>query len=271
MKKTKFLLVDNFEIALSGDSEKEYISLTDVCRKVGNDKLIDKWLRNQKTIEFLGVWEKINNPNFKLPEFGGFVSDSGSNTFNLSPKKWIESTAAIGITSKSGRYGGTYAHKDIAFEFCMWISAEFKFLVIKEFQRLKENEAAAQPWKNKRLLASANYRLQTDAIQENIIPFEDRPAGFIFASEADLINSAVFGMTAGEWEKKNQDLASKGQNMRDAADIYQLMVVANMESINSMLITKMIPREQRELQIFSEAKRQLQTFYKNEINKISNF
>lgn len=271
MKKTKFLLVDNFEIALSGEIENEYISLTDICRKLQNEYLIDNWIRNQKTIEFLSVWEKINNPNFKPVDFDGFREDSDNKKTRVTVKRWISETAAEGIISRSGRYGGTYAHKDIAFEFCMWISAEFKFLVIKEFQRLKEKEIAAAPWKHKRLLASSNYRLQTDAIQENIIPYENKPAGLIYASEADLINIAVFGNTAGEWEKENPKLYAAGQNMRDNADIYQLIVVANMEALNSMLIAKLIPKEQRELQIFSEAKRQLQTFYKNEIKKIPNF
>ncbi len=227
--------------------QDEYISLTDIAKyKNPQDanEIIRNWLRNRNTIEFLGIWEKIHNDNFKPVEFDGFRKEAGLNSFTLSTQKWVETTNAIGLVAKSGRYGGTYAHKDIAFEFAAWISVEFKIYLIKEFQRLKEEEQKQLGWDIKRNLTKINYRIHTDAIKENLIPKQlvQAQISYVYASEADILNVALFGMTAKQWSEANPNL--KG-NIRDYADVYQLVCLANLESLNAHFINENIPQEQR--------------------------
>ncbi|MCK5241877.1 KilA-N domain-containing protein [bacterium] len=208
------------DITIVSQKEEDYICITDIARYKNADRtddLIRNWLRNRNTIEFLGIWEQLNNSNFKPVEFDGFKKQAGLNSFTLTPSQWIEKTKAIGITSKAGRYGGTYAHKDIAFEFASWISVEFKLYLIKEFQRLKESEQKQLGWDIKRNLAKINYRIHTDAIKENLIPKElsKQQINQVYASEADVLNMALFGMTAKEWRGPNSD---KKGNIRDYAN-----------------------------------------------------
>ncbi|MFD1631256.1 KilA-N domain-containing protein [Pseudopedobacter beijingensis] len=210
------------------------------------DSIIQNWMRNRNTIELLGFWETIYNPDFKPLEFEGFKKQAGLNSFVMTPKRWIENTNAIGIVSKAGRYGGTFAHKDIALEFASWISIEFKLFVIKEFQRLKDNESnrTQLEWNLQRTLAKVNYRIHTDAIKENLIPKEitKQQITFVYANEADLLNVALFGKTAKEWREQNPE--AKG-NIRDEATIEQLVVLSNMESINALLIGKNFSQSER--------------------------
>lgn len=231
-------------------SEDDYISLTDIARHRNPEfpaDVIKNWMRLRSTIEFLGLWESLNNPNFKVVDFDQFKTDAGSNSFVLSPQKWIKSTNAIGLISKSGRYGGgTYAHKDIAFEFASWLSPEFKLYIIKDYQRLKEDEGhrLALDWNVKRILASTNYRIHTDAIKDNLIPPElpKGQQGFIYADEADVLNVALFGKTAKQWKTENP--GAKG-NMRDYATIEQLLVLTNLENINALLIQRGVSQQDR--------------------------
>jgi hypothetical protein len=242
------IVVQNQEVSII---KNEYISLTDIAKNKNRDEpkdVVKNWLRNKNTIEFLGLWERINNPNFKGVEFDTFKNEAGLNSFTLSPTKWAEKTNAIGIVTKAGRYGGTYAHKDIAFEFASWISAEFKLFLIKEFQRLKEDEIEKQQlgWDIKRTIVKMNYHIHTDAIKNNLIPpnISKNKISFIYATEADLLNIALFGVTAKEWEEKNSD---KEGNMRDYATSEQLVVLANLESLNSEFIKeKLLPKERLE-------------------------
>lgn len=231
-------------------SEDDYISLTDIARHRNPEfpaDVVKNWLRLRSTIEFLGLWEQLNNPNFKLVDFDQFRNDAGSNAFVMSPQKWIKSTDAIGLVSKSGRYGGgTYAHKDIAFEFASWLSPEFKLYIIKDYQRLKEDEGhrLALDWNVKRILASANYRIHTDAIKDNLIlPDLPKPQqGYVYADEADVLNVALFGKTAKQWRAENPGV--KG-NMRDYATIEQLLVLTNLENLNAFLIGQNVPQHER--------------------------
>ena len=235
-------------IRVSSTSEADYISLTDIAKYRSDDPaaVIQNWLRNRNTIEFVGLWEKLNNPNFKLLEFEGFKKEAGLNGFVLSPQKWINATNAIGIISKSGRNGGTFAHADIAFEFASWISPEFKLYIIKDYQRLKSDEShvKAIDWSLKREIAKTNYRIHTDAIKENLIPpnLSKQQTAFTYASEADVINMALFGMTAKEWRKVNP--GAKG-NIRDVATIEQLIVLANLENLNAVFIREGMSQEER--------------------------
>jgi hypothetical protein len=231
----------------------DYFSLTDIAKfrnRSQSDDIIKNWLRNRNTIELLGLWEQIYNPNFKSVEFDGFKKESGLNSFVLTPKKWIQSTNAIGIISSSGRYGGTFAHKDIAFEFASWISIEFKLYLIKEFQRLKEAEANQHnlQWSVQRTIAKINYQIHTNAIKENLIPatLTKEQASMIYASEADLLNVALFGINAQYWKNKNPTLEG---NMRDHATLEQLVVLSNMESINALLIVQGLPSHERIMQL----------------------
>ena len=216
-------------------NEQDYISLTDIARHKSDDPtaVIGNWMRNRNTIEYLGIWETLYNPGFKPLEFDGFRKEAGLNAFTLSPQKWINTTGAIGIVSRSGRYGGTFAHKDIAFKFASWISVEFELYLVKEFQRLKEQEQAQIGWNAKRELSKINYRIHTDAIKQNLIPQEITlaQASRIYANEADVLNMALFGMTALEWRDKHPDL--KG-NIRDYASINELICLSNMESLNAV-------------------------------------
>ncbi|MBN1756428.1 KilA-N domain-containing protein [bacterium] len=235
------------EITVFKQDKEDYICITDIARYKNperTDDLIRNWLRNRNTIEFLGVWEHLNNPDFKPVEFDGFRKQAGLNSFTLTPKQWITSTNAIGLISKAGRYGGTYAHKDIAFEFASWISVEFKLYLIKEFQRLKNEEQKLLGWDIKRNLAKINYRIHTDAIKENLIPLElsKTQINHIYASEADILNMALFGMTAQEWRSKNPD---KKGNIRDYANISQLICLSNLENLNALFISEGISQEKR--------------------------
>lgn len=224
-------------------NNKDFISLTDIAKyknKTAPADIVKNWLRTKSTIDFLGSWEKINNPNFKLVDFDGFKNEAGSNSFVLSPQRWIESTSAIGLISKSGRFGGgTFAHKDIAFEFATWISAEFKLYLIKEFQRLKEieNQKLLLGWDVKRHLTKINYRIHTDAIKDNLVPkaLSQKEVNIIYASEADILNKALFGQTAREWRDTHK---GKEGNIRDYADVLQLIVLANLETLNATFINQ---------------------------------
>ena len=226
--------------------ETDFISLTDIAKFKSEEPnaVIANWLRNRNTIEYLGIWEALYNTDFKPLEFEGFKKEAGLNAFTLSPTKWIESTNAKGIIVKSGRYGGTYAHKDIAFKFASWISVEFELYFIKEFQRLKEEEQKQLGWSAKRELAKINYRIHTDAIKQNLIPPELTPAqkSFVYADEADILNVAMFGMTARQWREINPEL--KG-NIRDYASINQLICLSNMENLNAVFINDGIPQSER--------------------------
>lgn len=237
------------KVAISYQKKEDYISLTDIARYKNPEHpadVIKNWTRSKDTIEFLGLWERINNPEFKLVEFDQFRNQSGSNSFVLSPQKWMETTNAIGIISKSGRYGGTFAHKDIAFEFASWVSAEFKLFLIKEFQRLKdeENERKALGWDIKRNLAKINYRIQTDAIKKYLIPekISRSKENLIYATEADILNLALFGMTAKEWRDKNPELEG---NMRDYSDVSQLVCLSNLENLNAHFIKEGLDKSER--------------------------
>ncbi len=238
--------VKGVDIRCKAVKGEDYICLSDIAKYKTEqpDALIANWLRNRNTIEFLGVWETLYNPHFNPLEFEGFRKQAGLNSFLLSPKKWAESTKAIGILSSAGRYGGTYAHKDIAFEFANWISVEFKLYFIKEFQRLKEQEQKQLGWSAKRELAKINYRIHTDAIKENLLPSEitDAQKSIVYASEADVLNMALFGMTSEEWRRRNPD--AKG-NIRDYATINELICFSNMENINAVLIADGVSQSER--------------------------
>jgi len=248
--KNRTISVKGTEIAIATRHEQDYISLTDMVKKFGDESILYNWLRNRNTIEFLGIWEQLYNPEFKPIEFERFKSQAGLNSFALSPKKWIEATAAIGIYAKSGRGGGTYAHRDIAFEFGSWLSPEFKLYLIKEFQRLKDEEARAMSleWNFQRTLAKVNYKIHTDAIKERLIPprLTKAQTNMVYASEADLLNVALFGITAAEWRQANPGQTG---NMRDAATLEQLVVLSNLESINAVLIHQGQPAPERLTQL----------------------
>ena len=235
-KKTKKIDVQGNEITILTNQEQDYISLTDMVRDIENGSaLIEKWLRNKNSIEFLGIWEEIYNPDFNSPEFEGIKNQAGLNRFALSVKQWVAKTNAKGIIAKAGRYGGTYAHKDIAFEFASWISPRFKLYLIKEFQRLKDDEKKELGWDIRRNLTKINYRIHTDAIKANLIPpnLSKQQIGYIYASEADLLNMALFGKTATEWRIQNPD---KKGNIRDYANASQLVCLANLENLNALFI-----------------------------------
>lgn len=231
---------------VSGDVD-DYISLTDIARYKDSDHtddIIRNWLRNRNTLEFLGIWEQLNNPLFNPVEFDGIRMQAGLNSFTLTPKRWIEATRAVGITSKAGRYGGTYAHKDIAFEFASWVSVEFKLYLIKEFQRLKETEREQLGWDIRRNLTKINYRIHTDAIKTKLIPPQLMPqqTSLIYASEADLLNMALFGKTAAQWRDENP--GNKG-NIRDEANAAQLVCLANLETLNAHFIHQGLAQTER--------------------------
>ena len=253
MTKTSIMNVQGIEIALTTINEEDFICITDVVKAKGGDAraadIIKNWIRNRSTIEFLGTWETLYNPNFKVVEFDHFRKEAGLPTFTMSVSNWIEKTGAIGIISKAGRYGGTYAHKDIAFEFCSAISPMFKLYVIKEYQRLVELERSelALSWNVKRLLSKANYHIHTDAIKNVILPklnISQMKQGLVYASEADLLNLVLFGCTAKQWQEANPELA-KTMNIRDTATINQLIVLSNIESLNAELIKQGVSKEDR--------------------------
>lgn len=259
------------EIRVNSSKDADYISLTDIARKRDPENprfIIQNWMRSRSTVSFLGLWEELNNPNFKRVEFEAFKNEAGDNGFVLTPQKWIASTNAIGITSKSGRYGGTYAHSDIAFEFASWISPEFKLYIIKDYQRLKANEshAKALDWNVKREIAKSNYRIHTDAIKENLIPhLTPQQISYTYASEADLINVALFGLTAKQWRNLHPD--SKG-NIRDEATIAQLIVLANLESMNADYIREGMPAAERLTKLNKIAIYQLKSLWQDSLKSI---
>lgn len=264
MSKTRKATVNvkGTDIAVLVYREQDYISLTDIARHKNaglTDDLIRNWLRNRNTIEFLGIWESLNNPGFNPVEFDGFRKSAGLNSFALTPRQWIEKTGAVGILSKPGRYGGTFAHKDIAFEFATWISVEFKLFLIKEFQRLKEDENSrlSLAWNLNRTLSKLNYRIHTDAIKTHLIPAVVTPAqaAITYATEADLLNVALFGQTAKQWRDSNAGLDG---NMREHATVEQLLVLANIEGMNAELIHMGLSQGERLKRLNQIAIRQMQ-------------
>jgi hypothetical protein len=265
MTKSKTINVKGTEITILQKENSDFISLTDMVKGFGDDTMIYSWMRNRNTLEFLGVWEEMNNPDFKGNEFVTFKSQAGLNSFNLTPRKWIEATNAIGIISKAGRYGGgTFAHKDLAFEFGSWLSPEFKLYLIKEFQRLKEdeNDRLKLTWNLHRTLSKINYRIHTDAIKDNIVPLNitKEQANIIYANEADVLNVALFGKTAKQWRDENP--TAEG-NIRDQSTIEQLLVLANMESMNAEFIRMELPQSERLLKLNQIAIIQLQSLLSN--------
>jgi hypothetical protein len=242
VKKREITVQDNV-ISVINYNNDDYISITDIVKAKEGDYFVEHWLRNRNTVEFLSIWESINNPNFNSVEFDGIKSKAGLNSFNISVKEWSERTGAIGLVARAGRYGGTYAHKDIAFEFGTWISPAFKLYLIKEFQRLKEAEGNANhlEWNFRRSLAATNYRIQTDAIKEKLIPWGDTPQKsdvYIYAEEAELVNLALFGITSKQWKEKYPKEAGHYKNIRDLIDTNRLIVLSNLESLNAMLIRR---------------------------------
>lgn len=267
MSQNKKINAKGFDVVLYQNKKEDYISLTDIAKyKDGKrtDYIIQNWLRNRNTIELLGFWETLNNPNFKPIEFDGFRKQAGLNSFTLTSKQWIEKTNAIGLISKQGRYGGTFAHKDIAFEFASWISIEFKLYIIKEYQRLKEDESDRLKlnWNLQRTLSKINYKIHTDAIKQTIIPtlVSKSQANMIYANEAELLNIALFGITAKQWKIENPSI--KG-NMRDAASIEQLVVLSNLESINALLINQGLAQKKRLIQLNEVAIKQIKSLLNN--------
>jgi len=253
------------EISFYKYHDEDYICLTDIARYKNIDRtddLIRNWLRNRNTVEFLGIWEQLNNPAFNPVEFDGFRMQAGLNSFALTPSQWIQKTNAVGIVSKPGRYGGTFAHKDIAFEFASWISVEFKLYLIKEFQRLKDEERRQLGWDIRRNLAKINYRIHTDAIKENLIPAELTKSQInqVYASEADILNVVLFGLTAAEWKGKNP---GKKGNIRDYADISQLVCLSNLENLNAIFIKEGMSPQKRLIKLSSIAIQQMKLLMEN--------
>ena len=259
--KNRVITVQGAEVSISTRHEQDYISLTDMVSHFdGGSALIEQWLKNKDTVLFLGVWEQLNNPGFNSPEFEGIRNQAGRNSFFLSAKKWISLTGAIGLHAKAGRYGGTYAHKDIAFEFGSWLSPEFKLYLIKEFQRLKQDEAQATSleWNFQRTLSKVNYKIHTDAIKDQLIPalLSTAQKSAVYASEADLLNVALFALTAKQWRDANPEHSG---NLRDTASLEQLVVLSNLESINAMLIHQGSPATDRLAQLNAMAITQMRS------------
>jgi hypothetical protein len=268
-KKSK-INVQGTEITIFSKLSQDYICLTDMVRGFdGGSALIEQWLKNKDTILFLAVWESINNPDFNSLEFEGIKMNAGRNSFFMSAKKWVEATNAKGLIASAGRYGGTYAHRDIAFEFCSWLSPEFKLYLIKEFQRLKEDEGRRSEigWNLNRELAKLNYRIHTDAIKDYIIPncITSKQAGIAYANEADVLNVAVFGMTAQQWRTKNP---TREGNIRDYASVLQLLVLANLESINAEYIREGLAQSERLKKLNIVAITQLKSLAGNKTAKL---
>ncbi len=274
MSKTK-LNVNDLEIVLYKQNEEEYISLTDMAKFRDSERtnyIIQNWMRTRSTIEFLGLWEQLRNPDFKGIEFDAFRNESGSNSFTLTPKRWIETTNAIGIISKSGRYGGTYAHKDIAFEFASWISPTFKLYLITEYQRLKEVETNQYnlEWNVKRILSKTNYHIHTDAVKNFILPdknYEKDKEWLVYAEEADLLNVALFNCTAKDWKDANPDLATKSINIRDIASINELAILSNLETLNAQMIKEKVSKNERFFKLREIAKYQISVLNEKDFMK----
>ena len=262
------LIVKNNKVNVIIINGSNYMSLTDLARYANPEEPkipVQTWMRNKNVVSFLGLWEQMHNPNFKGIEFETFENDAGKNSFYLSPQKWISNTNAIGIISKSGNNGGTYAHSDIAFEFASWLSPEFKLYLIKEFERLKKNEAYQNKieWHANRILSKVNYLIHTDSIKKNIIPnLSDRQKNFIYAEEADVLNVAIFGMTAREWREKNPELAKNG-NIRDYTDLLHLIILSNIETKNADLIANGIQQKERLIILNQSAKDQVELLKNN--------
>ena len=273
MKAKKKLNVKGVEIVYLDQLGQQYISLTDIARfrnPVESDDIIKNWLRSRDTIELLGFWEILHNPNFNPVEFDGIKNAAGSNSFTMTVKRWIHSTGAVGIRSSAGRYGGTYAHKDIAFEFASWISVEFKLYMIKEFQRLHELECFKQnsEWNFQRYLTKVNYRIHTDAIKANLIPEQLSRAkiNFIYSDEADLLNVALYGKTARQWRDENPNAEG---NIRDHSTLDQLIVLSNLESLNAVLIEQGVPASDRLIQLNRVAIVQMTSLLKNSVHELN--
>lgn len=268
-KENKKIEVKGHEITVFYTQEQDFISLTDIAKHKSDEPnaVIGNWMRNRNTIEFLGIWESLYNPDFKPLEFEGFRKQAGLNAFTLSATKWVETTNAKGIVVKSGRYGGTYAHKDIAFKFASWISVEFELYVVKEFQRLKEAEAKDLEWTIKRQLTKINYRIHTDAIKENLIPenLTAKQISQVYANEADVLNMALFGKTAKQWRDQNPD---KKGNMRDHANISQLVCLANLENLNAVFIQDDLPQSERLLKLNQIAISQMKILLQHDSPKL---
>ncbi|MCO5235369.1 MAG: KilA-N domain-containing protein [Chitinophagaceae bacterium] len=264
MARNKKIEIDGAEIAIIAQDKEDYISLTDMARSQLQDVVIIKWLSLKSTIEYLGEWEALYNPDFNYTEFGTIKNAAGSNNFVLSVKNWIDATNAIGLSAKAGRYGGTYGHKDIAFHFGMWISPKFQLLLVKEYQRLKEDENNRQKldWNLQRTLTKVNYTIHTDAIKERLIPekLTRKQTSLVYASEADLLNMALFGKTAADWRAENPN--AKG-NIRDDATLEQLVVLSNLESINAVLIRQGLEQSERLIQLNQIAITQMTSLVNN--------
>jgi hypothetical protein len=264
MSNKKTIIVKGTEVSIISFNSNDYISLTDMLKAKDGDFFISDWLRNRNTLEFLGIWESVYNPDFNYGEFAIIKSQAGLNSYKISVKEWVQKTNAIGLRASAGRYGGTYAHKDIAFEFGMWISPEFKIYLIKEFQRLKEeeNNRLKLEWNLQRTLAKINYRIHTDAIKEKLIPaiVTREQANVIYASEADLLNVALFGQTARQWRDGNPD---KDGNIRDHAALEQLVVLSNLESINALLVHQGMSQSERLMKLNETAINQMKSLLSN--------
>jgi hypothetical protein len=270
MKKKRIISVKGVEITIINTSDIDFISLTDMLKAKDGDFFISDWLRNRNTVEFLGIWESVYNPDFNYGEFAIIKSQTGLNNYKISVKEWQEKTNAIGLKATAGRYGGTFAHPDIAFEFGMWISAEFKIYLIKEFQRLKEdeNDRLKLEWNLQRTLAKVNYHIHTDAIKENLIPptLSKEKINFVYANEADMLNMALFGITAKQWRDANPKADG---NIRDAANLDQLVVLSNLESINAVLIHQGLSQSERLVQLNKIAITQMKSLLQSrEIKKL---
>ena len=269
--KNRTINVKGAEVTIATRFGQDYISLTDMLKAKDGDFFISDWLRNRNTVEFLGIWESVYNPDFNYGEFAIIKSQAGLNSYKISVKEWVAKTNAIGLQATAGRYGGTYAHRDIAFEFGMWISAEFKIYLIKEFQRLKDEEARATSleWSFQRTLSKVNYKIHTDAIKARLIParLTQTQTGIIYASEADLLNVALFGLTAAQWRQANSEATG---NMRDFATLEQLVVLSNLESINAVLIHQGLEQAARLKQLNNIAISQMQSLLGNDtVKKLS--
>ncbi len=265
MKTNKKLIVIGTEVSVILKSDQDYLSLTDILKAKDGDFFISDWLRNRNTVEFLGIWESINNPIFNYGEFAIIKSQVGLNSYKISVKEWVQKTNAIGLKASAGRYGGTFAHKDIAFEFATWISPEFKLYLIKEFQRLKveENQKLMLGWDAKRMLSKINYKIHTDSIKENIVlpqKLSLKESSILYANEADILNVALFGMTAHDWKVKNKN---KEGNMRDYTDVYQLVCLANLESLNAEFIKMGMSQKDRLLKLNETAITQMKSLLSN--------
>lgn len=272
MTKTKKMDIQGNEVSIISHNDQDYICLTDMLKAKDGEFFVSDWLRNRNTLEFLGVWEEMNNPDFNYGGFALIRNQAGLNNYKISVKEWGEQTNAVGLVARTGRYGGTYAHRDIAFEFGTWISPVFKLYLIREYQRLKEIETNQYnlEWNVKRILSKANYHVHTDAVKNYIVPKSNLPKskeGIAYADEADILNLALFGCTAKEWREANPQLAAENQNIRDIASINELVVLTNLENLNAEMIRTGLAKQERFQQLAVIAKRQLEIFDKLDVMK----